>query len=175
MKYKSLFTGMSALALLYSSSANASTVTTSYTGEVLGLNGAVGDVFVSFSYDTGSPGSFNASATVGGFGSYTANYFKMVTSSDHYIYLSAPTVSGTTTTALHLYGDFYNWSPSDFVFDRRSNVQGNTYGMPSFSVIMDNGWVVTTAGYSVGTVPVPAAVWLFGAGLLGLAGLARRK
>ena len=28
---------------------------------------------------------------------------------------------------------------------------------------------------SVSTVPVPAAVWLFGSGLLGLVGIARRK
>lgn len=30
-------------------------------------------------------------------------------------------------------------------------------------------------GYSVSAVPVPAAVWLFGSGLLGLIGVARRK
>lgn len=35
----------------------------------------------------------------------------------------------------------------------------------------------STTGYSmsVATVPVPAAVWLFGSGLLGLVGVARRK
>ena len=32
-----------------------------------------------------------------------------------------------------------------------------------------------TALYQVSSVPVPAAVWLFGSGLLGLIGLARRK
>jgi hypothetical protein len=34
---------------------------------------------------------------------------------------------------------------------------------------------VNTAGVSVTTVPVPAAVWLFASGLLGLAGMARRR
>jgi hypothetical protein len=40
----------------------------------------------------------------------------------------------------------------------------------------------SNAGYSIGpfdpgpqVVPVPAAVWLFGSGLLGLVGVARRK
>ena len=35
-----------------------------------------------------------------------------------------------------------------------------------------NGLVYTPA---TGTVPLPAAVWLLGSGLLGLAGVARRK
>ena len=34
---------------------------------------------------------------------------------------------------------------------------------------------VRTAGVAVTTVPVPAAVWLFASGLLGLAGMARRR
>ena len=32
-----------------------------------------------------------------------------------------------------------------------------------------------TWDFAVATVPVPAAVWLFGSGLLGLVGVARRK
>ena len=36
-----------------------------------------------------------------------------------------------------------------------------------------NAWAVYTG--DVSTVPVPAAVWLFGSGLIGLVGLARRK
>lgn len=39
-------------------------------------------------------------------------------------------------------------------------------------------WTLTNDGtltYGVSAVPVPAAVWLFGSGLLGLAGIARRK
>jgi hypothetical protein len=35
------------------------------------------------------------------------------------------------------------------------------------------GWAVQSG--NVGAVPVPAAVWLFGSGLIGLLGLARRK
>jgi hypothetical protein len=37
--------------------------------------------------------------------------------------------------------------------------------------INPNGW----SDYATTTVPVPAAVWLFGSGLLGLVGIAHRK
>lgn len=42
------------------------------------------------------------------------------------------------------------------------------------SVITDRR-IVRTEGVAVTTVPVPSAVWLFGSGLLGLIGIARRK
>ena len=38
-----------------------------------------------------------------------------------------------------------------------------------------NGTTVLTADFGFQAVPVPAAVWLFGSGLLGLVGVARRK
>ncbi len=38
-----------------------------------------------------------------------------------------------------------------------------------------SGTVALELGGTVNVVPVPAAVWLFGSGLIGLAGLARRK
>lgn len=38
-----------------------------------------------------------------------------------------------------------------------------------------NGGSFTSFDYQVETVPVPAAVWLFGSGLLGLVGVARRR
>jgi len=44
-----------------------------------------------------------------------------------------------------------------------STAQGNNY----------YGWAVRAG--DVGAVPVPAAVWLFGSGLLGLVGVARKK
>lgn len=45
------------------------------------------------------------------------------------------------------------------------------------ALIGDPGSIGTSPGISgsVGVVPVPAAVWLFGSGLIGLVGLARRK
>ena len=38
-----------------------------------------------------------------------------------------------------------------------------------------NAWAVRPGDVAASTVPVPAAVWLFGSGLLGLVGIARRK
>ena len=38
---------------------------------------------------------------------------------------------------------------------------------------VNHGWAVRAG--DVGAVPIPAAVWLFGSGLIGLVGLARRK
>ena len=46
------------------------------------------------------------------------------------------------------------------------NTPGGTSGDPGLSHL---------TFYNSGVVPVPAAVWLFGSGLLGLAGVARRK
>lgn len=43
-----------------------------------------------------------------------------------------------------------------------------------FSTFADAS-VTVTYNYSVAAVPVPAAVWLFGSGLIGLVGVARRK
>ena len=45
-------------------------------------------------------------------------------------------------------------------------------------IVDDNASYITTnpyATFSVSAVPIPAAVWLFGSGLLGLIGVARRK
>ena len=39
----------------------------------------------------------------------------------------------------------------------------------------DSGGLVQLANISYNTVPIPASVWLFGSGLLGLIGIARRK
>jgi len=52
-------------------------------------------------------------------------------------------------------------------------------GFTSIHNQMAGSWLLTNAGTlqysSVSAVPVPAAVWLFGSGLIGLAGIARRK
>ena len=44
-----------------------------------------------------------------------------------------------------------------------------------FSIESVNGTVVSTDIVNTEVVPVPAAVWLFGSGLIGLVGIARRK
>lgn len=44
-----------------------------------------------------------------------------------------------------------------------------------FSIESVNGIVVSTDIINTEVVPIPAAVWLFGSGLIGLVGIARRK
>lgn len=49
------------------------------------------------------------------------------------------------------------------------------YNPSVIGVQFGNIYLLGTWSTSVATVPVPAAVWLFGSGLLGLIGMARRK
>lgn len=52
----------------------------------------------------------------------------------------------------------------------------NTLGEYNFGIqVSQAGWGVENVRMDVQVVPVPAAVWLFGSGLLGLAGIARKK
>jgi len=48
-------------------------------------------------------------------------------------------------------------------------IEGNPFAGEAFPVVFPSMWV------EIAPVPVPAAVWLFGSGLLGLIGVARRK
>lgn len=48
----------------------------------------------------------------------------------------------------------------------------NLYVLNNFT---NNGGFIINGTVTVGAVPVPAAVWLFGSGLLGLVGAATRK
>lgn len=50
----------------------------------------------------------------------------------------------------------------------------NAYGRAVWS-LSSNGQLTYTVGAEVAAVPVPAALWLFGSGLLGLVGIGRRK
>jgi hypothetical protein len=68
--------------------------------------------------------------------------------------------------------------------DTKSNTLLGLLGIPldtqfdffGFSIESANGSVVSTDIINTATaVPVPAAVWLFGSGLLGMVGIARRK
>lgn len=88
------------------------------------------------------------------------------------------------------------WSVGGFTFNMDSvaiNTQnGTNLSLSGTGTVSGNGFDPTTGTYeftaqgtedtafswsssSLAAVPVPAAVWLFGSGLLGLAGIARRK
>jgi len=67
--------------------------------------------------------------------------------------------------------DYFGLGGYDFIFaDTNISMEGVTIdGNSGFS------GTVTNADFDNTAVPVPAAVWLFGSGLLGLVGVARRK
>ena len=63
---------------------------------------------------------------------------------------------------------------------------GNDDGLLSYSVAVgdsanvtdqavDAGGLAATSSFAPAVIPVPAALWLFGSGLLGLVGIAKRK
>ncbi len=56
----------------------------------------------------------------------------------------------------------------------RNAENNNTIGTTNFDV-SDDFTFATYASWSVSTVPIPAAIWLFGSGLIGLIGVAKRK
>jgi hypothetical protein len=61
----------------------------------------------------------------------------------------------------------------DTVFDLVS-VDGDGDGIPGLLMI-DGSFIDFSANFSLQAVPIPPALWLFGSGLLGLVGMARRK
>ena len=64
------------------------------------------------------------------------------------------------------------WTLSDEA-DLVSGIGGNRYGWFDYNEFDVPAFDNTSM--SVNAVPVPAAVWLFGPGLIGLIGIARRK
>jgi hypothetical protein len=70
--------------------------------------------------------------------------------------------------------DFHKGFPDFSAFDSFTGIPSSTFAIndSDFNEV-DGHWIANT--FSMTPVPVPAAVWLFGSGLLGLAGVARRK
>jgi len=95
---------------------------------------------------------------------------------DQYTGLSGITSQGRLLFDGHLVvGASYD---SDFsTFYRRIDPNLNTYFQSDASVAISVGhWLVADTPWEpAAVVPVPAAVWLFGSGLIGLIGVARRK
>ena len=75
--------------------------------------------------------------------------------------------TGTRTGGMTMVGNEVWWGSADTNQIFRLDSSGSVIGSFAGSVI---GW---TGGMTV--VPIPAAVWLFGSGLIGLIGFARRK
>lgn len=65
------------------------------------------------------------------------------------------------------WSDWINGTGSAFYFRFSNGEQGLNYGSTGYVMLIRSG--------DVATVPLPAACWLLGSGLLGLIGVARRK
>ena len=72
----------------------------------------------------------------------------------------------------------FSWlsNPNYVIVPQIGSFDPNAIGEYHFGIeVAKDGWNVEAVAIDVQTVPVPAAVWLFGSGLLGLVGIARRK
>lgn len=95
---------------------------------------------------------------------------------------SVPFVSFTTTDASGNYSLPLSWSTGGFaVWVDLTTVPGGFTPTTATSLYYDNsfgalqGTTIADADFGFQAVPVPAAVWLFGSGLLGLVGVVRRN
>lgn len=126
---------------------SALTLNTSEASVLSGLNANGWDIS---SADTSNPGQLVVLAST--FGAGQAGAFDLVTL-DFVANLPGLTIAGLGLNPIE--GPTGNWT--DPLFNQ--------------NIVVD----YTGATVTVNTVPVPAAVWLFGSGLLGMIGIARRR
>jgi len=69
----------------------------------------------------------------------------------------------------------YNVSELDYDYMVGREIEGSQSLLGPFSVSRDFQNVYSFATFEVSQVPLPAAVWLFGSGLLGMIGIPRHK
>lgn len=79
---------------------------------------------------------------------------------------SAADANGNTTP-FDLSGTLF---PNIYTLSANANIGANAFGQEAVGGAAD-----FSLDFNVAPVPIPAAVWLFGSGLLGLVGIARRK
>ena len=75
------------------------------------------------------------------------------------------------------YFDTQNGTLDMFYYGDQTLYSGTSYtfNSASYPLLYDQNSAFSMTSVTVSPVPVPAAVWLFGSGLVGLAGIARRK
>lgn len=173
-------------------------------GAVFGVVPSTGSTTIKLTVDTSSAVSFNAGYTYNYLGTnYTLAHdwfgYQNVTLSNPHTFGSASWTSANILTALigvdgltaglWTDSDITSSNPTRASFRMQSTVGSETADLFVGSRTPDTigtqfllweffgGEEIRLDGYTVNTsvVPVPAAVWLFGSGLLGLIGVARRK
>ena len=175
-------------------------VTTLYIYDDTGAMIGAPDTFVIGSVDTGNTGAFTSGTPFLGTPWFASQVMTNETT-DSLQNWSGSTSSGTfsydyTLSAGQIAAGIYmDWSVNEdiailAVFDCGVGTVGtaclsvHTEGPAPLGTVMKNGplYSASSGDYftfafegSVSAVPVPAAVWLFGSGFLGLVGVARRK
>ena len=157
------------LAGFFSLSANAATITLG-TSDVYGTYSGNDQNAADFMADTGITGvtelfrdedfcdaADDGCATPGGVFEGTVKKVEYL----DYLVVKFDGVYGVYDVTVYSVGDDLVWHTADF-YDDCVSLGGNCKAATSH-----------VTGY--GVVPVPAAVWLFGSGLIGLVGVARRK
>ena len=94
-----------------------------------------------------------------------------------YFYPSGTQVDSETMTNMSFFMSDFPLYDSAFFNHIRIESYDSNFGYGRIDNDYDTNWFMsnTTATLTVSSVPVPAALWLFGSGLIGLVGFARRK
>ena len=149
------------------------TVSTADTGNGFGLN--IGDLItVTGTFDDSMLSGTSTENVV--FSATSGNNLNIVAGSKSFTQVDDISYSADTSPALN----FFDGAFAGFDYLAEFGVYGY---FDSAGTSIDSGddnintnYVTGTwTNYTVSSVPVPAAVWLFGSGLLGLVGVARRK
>ena len=173
---------------------------TTFIGRTVGVNGLTFDSSGAL-YGTGNPGLFSIDTSTGsysllgntGFSSSGDIAFnssgdlflsaKYVNGSDQLVNITSTLLNGTAGTSIGAIGFDYVYGLN---LDSSDTLYGFTLGWKTLTIDTTTGIGTHVAtnyirangadgSGGVSAVPVPAAVWLFGSGILGLVGVARRK
>ena len=132
---------------------------------------ANGNTNLSVDFQVDTPQLFDLSGVVsssefGGFPFGQADVSLRSQDGSFNISFSTPFSDGNTTP-FDLSGTLF---PNTYTLSANANIGANAFGAEAVSGAAD-----FSLDFNVAAVPIPAAAWLFGSGLLGLVGIARRK